>query len=80
MVPRSPSSYALVGDFDSLVDYLERLHFHRYPTRSPHEALRLRSGRGAIVVCFHTGTILIQGQHQAQTHVQLCRFVESEVQ
>jgi ribonuclease HIII len=77
---RSGSSYQLeAGSLDDLAAHLEGLQFWREPPRSPHEYARYRSGRGALVVLYHTGTVLVQGQQQQQTHGQLARLVtESE--
>lgn len=81
LFPRSASSYRLsVGTIADLATYLETLQFWVTPARSPHEACRWRSGRGALVVAYHSGTVLVQGQGQADTHAQLRRLIDqSEV-
>jgi hypothetical protein len=79
LLRRSRSSYTLqVGTLDDLGAYLEGLQFWREPGRSPHEYVRYRSGRGAMVVVYHTGTVLVQGQQPQQTHAQLRHFVAGE--
>jgi hypothetical protein len=80
LVPRGPASYERSGPLDPLVRYLENLGFYRQPPRSDYECLRMRSGRGALIIFYHSGTLLVQGKHPAQTHAQLQRFTtESEV-
>jgi hypothetical protein len=65
------SFYLKSGSLSDLAGYLEERGFWREPPRSPHEWGRLRSGRGALIVCYRSGTILVQGQYQAQTRGQL---------
>lgn len=73
---RGPASYDLAaGALDDLGVYLEGLQFWPEPPRSPHEHARYRSGRGALVVLYHSGAVVIQGSHREQTHAQLARFV-----
>lgn len=59
------SSYTLVGEHDDFAAHLHDADYTPEPGRSAHERERWRGPDGGLIVCYNSGTLLVQGNSQA---------------
>ncbi len=77
--PHMPSSY-FCNSVGALHDWLVVRGWESISTsRNPHEYARLRTRDHAIVVLYHSGAVVVQGQHHVRTRTLLAPLVVAGV-
>lgn len=73
LMPRSACSFS-VNDIQTFAAWIQRGGWRSFPGRSPAEFCRVSRGR-ALIVLYHSGSVLVQGPRPEETVKLLAQLV-----